>query len=404
MNHKTGPSTQSVHLTSRPDPATGAIAPPVVESSAFAYPDLDTWRAVALKQAAGDIYSRNSNPTTRLLEEKVAALEGAESATSFATGMAAISTTLFALLSPGQRAISVRDAYGATYLHFTQILPRFGIHCQVCATEDHAAIEAAIAGRTMHHRNSDVHEGCDVLYLESPTNPVLKVLDLARLIEAAHQVGAITIVDNTFATPINQNPIALGADLVIHSATKYLAGHNHVLGGVLCGNRELVETVYRYRELTGPSMQAHTAGLLLRSIKTLGLRVQRQNENALALARFLEGHPRVERVYYPGLESHPGHEIAKRQMRGFGGVLSFAVEGGVEAIRRLLPRLQYAYMAANLGQVETVVGPPAVTSHVECTEEEMAAAGIPSGLVRYAVGIEDVGDLKADLEQALAAL
>jgi len=392
MTHKPGPSTRSVHLTSRPDPATGAIAPPVVESSAFAYPDLDTWRAAALKQAEGHIYSRNSNPTTCLLEDKVAALEGAESATSFATGMAAISTTLFALLSPGQRAISVRDAYGATYLHFTHILPRFGIQCQVCATEDHAAVEAAIA------------QSCDVLYLESPTNPVLKVLDLARLAEAARRVGAVTIVDNTFATPINQNPIALGADLVIHSATKYLSGHNHVLGGVLCGRRDLVETVYRYRELTGPSMQAHTAALLLRSIKTLGLRVQRQNENALALARFLERHPGVERVYYPGLESHPGHEIARRQMRGFGGVLSFAVEGGLEAIRRLLPRLQYAYMAANLGQVETVVGPPAVTSHVECTAEEMAAAGIPPGLVRYAVGIEDVEDLKADLKQALAAL
>ncbi|MGD8966511.1 MAG: aminotransferase class I/II-fold pyridoxal phosphate-dependent enzyme [Anaerolineae bacterium] len=392
MNHKEGPSTRSVHLVTRPDPATGAVAAPVVESSAFAYPDLATWRAVALKQAEGHIYSRNSNPTTRLLEEKVAALEGATSATSFATGMAAISSTLFALLSPGDRAVTVRDAYGATYLHFTDILPRFGIDCQVCETEDHAAIEEAVA------------RGCDVLYLESPTNPVLKVVDLARLAEAARQAGAITIVDNTFATPINQNPLELGADLVIHSATKYLAGHSHVLGGVLCGSQELVDRVYRHRELTGPSMQAHTAGLLLHSLKTLGLRVQRHNENALALARFLEQHPKVERVYYPGLESHPGHEIARRQMRGFGGVLSFSIDGGVEAIGRFLPRLRYAYMAANLGQVETVVGPPAVTSHVECTEEEMAAAGIPPGLVRYSAGIEDVADLQGDLEQALGVL
>ena len=392
MNHKEGPSTRSVHLVTRADPATGAVAAPVVESSAFAYPDLETWRAVALKQAQGHIYSRNSNPTTRLLEEKVAALEGATSATSFATGMAAISTTLFALLSPGDRAVTVRDTYGATYLHFTDILPRFGVNCQVCETEDHAAIEQAVA------------QGCDVLYLESPTNPVLKVVDLARLAEAARQAGAITIVDNTFATPINQNPLELGADLVIHSATKYLAGHSHVLGGVLCGSQELVERVYRHRELTGPSMQAHTAGLLLRSLKTLGLRVQRHNENALTLARFLEEHPKVERVYYPGLESHPGHEIARRQMRGFGGVLSFSIDGGLEAIGRFLPRLRYAYMAANLGQVETVVGPPAVTSHVECTADEMAAAGIPPGLVRYSAGIEDVADLSGDLEQALAAL
>jgi cystathionine gamma-synthase len=381
-----------VHLTTGADPATGAVAPPVVESSAFAYPDLESWRAVALKEAEGHIYSRNSNPTTRLLEEKVAALEGAAYATSFATGMAAISTTLFALLSPGDRAVTVRDAYGATYLHFTEILPRFGIDCQICETEDHEAIEEAVA------------QGCDVLYLETPTNPVLKVVDLARLAQAAHEAGAITIVDNTFATPINQNPLALGADLVIHSATKYLAGHSHVLGGVLCGSRELVERVYRHRELTGPSMQAHTAGLLLHSLKTLGLRMQRHNENALALARFLDEHPQVEQVNYPGLESHPGHEIASRQMRGFGGVLSFAIDGGLEAIGRFLPRLRYAYMAANLGQVETVVGPPAVTSHVECTEEEMAAAGIPPGLVRYSAGIEDLADLKADLEQALSVL
>lgn len=386
-----GPSTRSVHLGSTVDASTRAIVPPIVANASFAYPDLETWRAAALGELDGDIYSRNSNPTTTLLENKVAALEGAERATSFATGMAAISTTLFALLSPGQRAVSVRDAYGATFLHFTQILPRFGVHCQVCDTDDHQAIEAAIG------------EGCDVLYLETPTNPTLKVLDLERLIRAAHGVGAVTIVDNTFATPINQNPIALGADLVIHSATKYLCGHSDVLGGILCGLEHLVGKVYRHRELTGPSMQAYEASLLLRSLKTLGLRVQRQNENALALAQFLSCHPKVRRVYYPGLESHPGHEIARRQMRGYGGVLSFDLNGGLEAVARCLPRLRYAYLAANLGQVETVVGPPATTSHVECTEEERAAAGIPEGLVRYAVGIEDLPDLERDLSQALAA-
>lgn len=393
VQHNAGPSTRSVHLLRRVDPTTRAIVPPTVENAAFAYDDLNTWREVALNQSPGDIYSRNSNPTVRQFEEKVAALEGAESSTSFATGMAAISTTLFALLSPSQRAVSVKDAYGATFLHFTQILPRFGIICDVCETEDHEEIKASIA------------QGCDVLYLESPTNPMLKVVDLARLCKAAREVGAITIVDNTFATPINQNPLALGADLVIHSATKFLGGHGDVLGGVVCGRKDLVEKVYRHRELTGPSLQAHTASLLLRSLKTLGLRVQRQNENALELARFLEQHPKVESVYYPGLESNPGHEIAKRQMHGgFGGVLSFAVKGGLDAITRFLPRLRYAYMAANLGQVETIVGPPVVTSHVECTEEERAAAGVPEGLVRYAVGIEDLADLKADLKQALAAL
>lgn len=392
MHHDEGPSTRSVHLARQVDSATRAIVPPIVENVAYAFDDLDTWRAVALRQAPGDIYSRNSNPTTRLFEQKVAALEGAESATSFATGMAAINTTLFALLGPSQRAVTVRDAYGATFLHFTQILPRFGVICDVCETEDHEAIEASI------------QQGCDALYLESPTNPTLKVLDLARLIQAAHQVGAIAIVDNTFATPINQNPIALGADLVIHSATKFLGGHGDVLGGVVCGRVDLIEKIFRYRELTGPSLDAFSAYLLLRSLKTLGLRVQRQNENALALAQFLEGHPKVAHVYYPGLESHAGHAIARRQMIGFGGVLSFELKGGMDAVARFLPRLRYAYMAANLGQVETVAGPPALTSHVELTEEERVASGVPAGLVRYAVGIEDIQDLKADLEAALADL
>jgi cystathionine gamma-synthase len=390
MDVSEGPSTRSVHLANPVDPITRAIVPPIVENAAYAFNDLDTWREVALGERSGDIYSRNSNPTTRLLEEKVAALEGAESATSFATGMAAINTTLFALLNPSQRAVTVRDAYGATFLHFTQILPRFDIACQVCDTDDHEAIEKAIQG------------GCDLLYLESPTNPTLKVLDLARLIKAAHQVGAIVIVDNTFATPINQNPVPLGADLVIHSATKFLGGHGDVLGGLVCGREELVERVYRYRELTGPSLDAFSAYLLLRSLKTLGLRVQRQNENATTLASFLEGHPKIDRVHYPGLKSNPGHEIARRQMAGFGGVLSFELKGGLEAAARFLPRLRYAYMAANLGQVETIVGPSALTSHVELSEEERAASGVPEGLIRYAVGIEDVQDLQSDLEGALA--
>ncbi|NIM17793.1 MAG: aminotransferase class I/II-fold pyridoxal phosphate-dependent enzyme [Candidatus Aminicenantes bacterium] len=389
MNQKEGPSTRSVHLCSRIDPLTGAIVPPIIENSAFAYHTLEEWRAAALHQVPGHIYSRNTNPTTDLFEEKVAALEGAEKATSFATGMAAISTTLFALLGPGMHAVTVKDAYGATYLHFVQILPRFDIDCHVFETEDTGAIETAI------------EKNCDLLYLESPTNPTLKVLDLARLIGLAQQKGAITVVDNTFATPINQSPITLGADLVIHSATKYLCGHGDVLGGVVCGKKDLVETIFRHRELTGPSLDAHSAYLMLRSLKTLGLRVQRQNKNALALAQFLEKQPKVTQVFYPGLESHPGHEIAKKQMSGFGGVLSFELKGGYEAVKHFLPQLKYAYMAANLGQVETIVGPPATTSHVELTDQERTAAGIPEGLIRYAVGIEDVDDLKADLNAAL---
>ncbi|MCL7455154.1 MAG: aminotransferase class I/II-fold pyridoxal phosphate-dependent enzyme [Anaerolineae bacterium] len=385
-----GFSTRSVHLTNQIDPHTHAMEVPIVLNTAFAYKDLESWLRVALHQEPGHIYSRNSNPTCRHFEEVMADLEGTEAATSFSTGMAAISSTLLALLSPGQRVVSIKDSYGATYLHFTQILPRFQIRCDVLDSEDHEGIEAAIA------------QGCDLVYLESPTNPTLKVLDLRRICAAAARVGAVTVVDNTFATPINQNPAALGADLVIHSATKFICGHNDALGGVVCGSRELVGQVYRYRELTGSALDPFSAYLLIRSIKTLALRVRQQNENALQVARYLERHPAVSRVYYPGLPHHPNHDLATRQMRGFGGVLSFDLKGGMETIEQVLPRLRHAYMAANLGQVATIVGPPAATSHVECTQEERAAAGIPEGLVRYAVGIEDVEDLIADLEQALS--
>jgi cystathionine gamma-synthase len=366
---------------------------PIMENAAFAYETFETWREVALGKKSGDIYSRNSNPTIRAFNEKMAALEGAEAATDFSTGMAAISTTLFALLSPGQRAVTIKDAYGATYLHFKEILPRFGIRCELCETNDEKGLLASIA------------RGCDVLYLETPTNPLLRVVDLEKLYKAAHKVGAITITDNTFGTPINQHPMALGSDLVIHSATKFIGGHNDLLAGVVCGKAEFVKKIYRFRELTGPSLDPHRASLLLRSLKTLALRVERQNKNALAMARFLEKHPNVLTVNYPGLASHPMHRVAKKQMPGgYGGVLSFEIVGGLKAVARVLPRLKYAYLAANLGQVDTVVGPPSVTSHVECTEEERRAAGIPEGLIRYSAGIEDLADLQADMDQALSIL
>jgi cystathionine gamma-synthase len=297
-----------------------------------------------------------------------------------------------ALLSPGRRAVSIKDSYGATYLHFTELLPRFGVRCDLVETDDVAALETAVG------------QGCDLLCLESPTNPTLKVVDLERVCRAARRVGAVSVVDNTFATPINQKPLELGADLVVHSATKFIGGHNDALGGVVCGKPALVDKIYRYRELTGSALDPFSSYLFLRSLKTLALRVGRQNENALAIARFLEEQPAVSRVYYPGLPSHPGHQVAARQMRGFGGVLSFDLHGGLEAVRAFLPRLELAYLAANLGQVATVAGPPSATSHVECTAEERAAAGIPEGLVRYAVGIEDVDNLKADLAQALRGL
>jgi cystathionine gamma-synthase len=365
-------------------------AVPVVHSVSFDYDDVDQWLEVALAQKRGYIYSRNTNPTVFAFEEKARLLEGAEAATSFSTGMAAISNTLFTLLSPGDRVVSLKDTYGGTSKIFLEFLPRFQVNVTLCDTTDHEAIEKGLK------------EGCQVLYLESPTNPTLKVVDLARLARAGRQAGAIVVVDNTFATPINQNPLELGAHLVIHSATKFLGGHADALGGVVCGPRELVERIFHFREINGASLHPMAAYLLLRGMKTLHLRIRQQNESALRIAEWLENQPLVEQVFYPGLESHENHDIAVSQMRGFGGVLSFKLKGGFEAVKVFLPRLRYAHLAANLGAVDTIAGPPPTTSHVECTAEEREALGIPEGLIRYSVGIEDTQDLIADLEQALS--
>jgi len=387
----------------RPNPATLAVwageerkdgwqrstQVPVVHSVSFGYKDLDEWYDVAMGEESGYIYSRNTNPTVDAFEEKLRQLEDAEAATSFSTGMAAISNALFTLLSPGERVVSIKDTYGGTNKIFLDFLPRFDIKVTLCDTTDHDALEKEIA------------KGCELLYLETPTNPTLKVVDIARLAEAGHKVGAIVVVDNTFATPINTTPLQLGADLVIHSATKFLGGHADALGGIVCGPKALVKRIYGFREITGATLHPMSAYLLLRGMKTLDLRVKRQNESALKIAHFLKSHPFVKDVFYPGLQSHINHDVAKKQMRGFGGVLSFFLDGDFDAVRMFLPRLKYAHMAANLGAVETVVGPPRTTSHVEVTPEQRAAMGIPESLIRYSVGIEDPDDLIADLSQAL---
>lgn len=369
----------------------GATQVPVVHSVAYGYTDVDQWLRVAKGEEAGHIYGRNTNPTVHAFEQKVRQLEGAAAATSAATGMGIISSTLFSLLSPGSRVVSVKDTYGGTNKIFTEFLPRFHVDVALCDTTDHEAIEAEIS------------KGCQLLYLESPTNPTVKIVDLARLTQAGHAAGAIVVVDNTFATPINQNPLQLGADLVLHSATKFLGGHADALGGVVCGSAELIEKIYHFREINGASLHPMAAYLLLRGLKTLHLRIRQQNESALKVAQFLAQHPRVGSVFYPGLESHENHHIARQQMRGFGGMLSFTLrDDDFAAVRTFLPRLKFAHAAANLGSVETLVGLPATTSHVECSPVERAAMGIPESLVRYSVGVENTNDLIADLAQALA--
>jgi len=368
----------------------GAVTSPIVNSVAFAYEDLDEWHAVATGKAEGHIYSRNTNPTVHVLEEKIRILESAEAATSFATGMGAISNTLFALLGPGKKVVSLKDTYGGASRLFLDFLPAYGINVTLCDTTDHEAIEAEIA------------KGCDLVYLETPTNPTLKVVDLKRLSAAAHKAGAIVVVDNTFATPINQNPLLLGADLVLHSATKFLCGHSDAMGGVLCGKAELVKKVFSFREINGASLQADPAYMIARGMKTLELRIERQNASALKIARYLKAHDAVEEVFYPGLETHPGHEIAKAQMSGFGGVMSFALKGNYDTVKAFLPKLKLVHLAASLVSLSMIRRPPRTTSHVELTEEQRALLGIPESLIRYSVGIENVEDLIKDLEQALA--
>ncbi|MDE0583547.1 MULTISPECIES: cystathionine gamma-synthase family protein [Planococcus] len=387
-NKKIHQSTQAVWGGEKDYLAHGASQVPVVLSVAYTYDDMDDWYDVAIGKKKGHIYGRNTNPTVQAFEDKVKLLEGAEAATSFSTGMAAISNTLATFLVPGDRIVSIKDTYGGTNKIFTEFLPRQQIDVALVDTGDHEAIEA------------ELKKGCKILYLETPTNPTVKITDIARMAKAGHEVGALVIIDNTFGTPINQNPLEDGVDLVLHSATKFLGGHADALGGVLVGSHELVEQVYHYREINGATMDPMAAYLLLRGMKTLHLRIREQSKNAMALAKYLQTKDIVEDVFYPGLETHPNHDIAKRQMKGFGGMLSFSVKGGVDTVRDLLPKLQYANRAANLGAVETTVGPARTTSHVECTPEERAAMGIPEGLIRVSCGIEEIEDIINDFEQA----
>ncbi|OIJ16823.1 cystathionine gamma-synthase [Anaerobacillus alkalilacustris] len=389
---KTNIGTEVVWAGERDYLAFGATQVPVVHSVSFGYDDMDEWYEVAIGNKKGHIYGRNTNPTVQAFEEKIRILEGAEAATSFSTGMAAISNTLSTFLYPGDRVVSIKDTYGGTNKIFTEFLPKQKVDVTLCETGNHEEIEDEIA------------KGCNVVYIESPTNPTVKITDIYRITKAAKKQNALVIVDNTFATPINQQPIKLGVDLVIHSATKFLGGHADALGGAVCGEKELVEAIYHYREINGATLDPMAAYLLLRGMKTLSLRINRQNENAMAIAKYLQTVDMVEAVFYPGLIDHPGHEIAKKQMSNFGGMLSFAVKGGVDTVRHLLPKLKYANRAANLGAVETIVGPSRTTSHVECTPEERAAMGIPEGLIRYSAGIEDIDDLIYDLKQAFDAL
>ena len=370
----------------------GATQSPTVNSVAFAYNDLDEWVKVSKGEKEGHIYGRNTNPTVSVLEDKIKILEGAEAATSFSSGMAAISNILFSNLKPGDTVVAGKDTYGGTSKIFLEFLPKFEIKVELCDTTDHKLIEEKI------------NEKCHLLYLETPTNPTLKIQNIKWLSSVAKKAGALVVVDNTLATPINQNPLNLGADLVIHSATKFLCGHSDALGGLVCGHKEHIDRIFHFREINGASLAPNAAYLILRGMKTLGLRIEKHNSNALKLANWLFNHPKINQVYYPGLETNFGHDIAQKQMNGYGGVLSFTIKGEKNLIPNFISKLKFAHAAAHLGSVETIVGPPKTTSHVENSPEERALLGIPENMLRCSVGIENIDDIIEDFNQSLEVL
>lgn len=386
-------ATLAVHAGERRPNPDSAIVPPIACTATYTFRDTAELRDHFEGRVTREEYGRYGNPSVAAVERKLAALEGGGDCALFSSGMAAISTTLFALLRSGQHVVLTADGYRRTRQFVTGFLRKFGVEATLVEPGDHAALAAAIVpGKTR------------VLLAESPTNPYLRVADLEALaaIKAQHRgAGLKVVIDATFATPVNQQPLGQGADLVLHAGTKYLGGHNDLLAGAVCGDEGLVGAVRELRGVLGGVLDAHSAYLLHRGLKTLALRVERQNASALRIATFLEGHPEVERVYYPGLASHPDHEVARRHMRGFGGVVSFLVRGNLDRTARFVDACRLPQIGPSLGGVESLIEQPALMSFYELSTDERLAVGIRENLVRLAVGVEDADDLVSDLDEAL---
>jgi cystathionine gamma-lyase len=383
VQHKShGLATRALHVGQGPDPSTGAVVVPIHLATTFAQESPGRHQ--------GFEYSRSGNPTRANLEECLASLEGATHGLAFSSGLAATATVML-LLDPGDHVVFTEDVYGGTFRLFDKVFRRYGLSFTAVDPTDPDAIAAAMTDRTR------------MVWLESPTNPLLRVVDLDAVSELVQGAGALVAVDSTFASPVLQRPLELGADLVIHSSTKFLGGHSDVLGGaVLTSDEGLAERLRFHQNAVGAVPSPFDCWLLLRGLKTLQLRVHRQCDNALAVARWLEGQDAVVRVYYPGLESNPGHALARRQMSGYyGGVVSFEVSSG-DAARSFLERLRVFTLAESLGAVESLAESPAMMTHASIPEETRTRVGVSDGLLRLSVGIEDVDDLLADLEQALA--
>ena len=382
-------STRAIHTDIGSKRTNRPVATPIHLSATFESEDYD--QQIALEEDKADtFYARYGNPTVSVAERTLADLEGAEEAAVFGSGMAAITTALFTFLKKGDHAVFQREIYGGAYRFAREFLPQWGVDVSWVDVVDTEGFEKSIRDTTR------------LLYVESPTNPTLKVFDIDSVAKIAEKHGVITIIDSTFATPFNTRPIELGIDGVVHSVTKYLGGHSDLMGGVFAGSHALVDRVKDTLRVFGGNLNPHAAYLLIRGMKTVGVRVEQHNRNGIELAKFLEGHSRVLKVFYPHLESHPHYELAKRQMRGGGGVLSFEIDGDLETAKRFADALELIRIAPSLGGVESLLSIPCLTSHAMLSPEEREKAGIRDSLVRIAFGIEAPEDLMSDIDQALS--
>jgi cystathionine gamma-synthase len=384
-----GFSTLAVHGGEPRPKLANSLATPIVQTATYTFADTQELHDHFQRRIEREEYGRYGNPTQRIAERKLAALEGAEDCLLFSSGMAAITTALYAVLSHGSHVVVTDDSYRRTRQFLIQVLHRYGIEVSVVPAGDYDAIDEAVRPTTR------------LLVSESPTNPYNRIVDLERFADIGRRHRIKTIIDATFATPFNQRPLEFGVDLVMHSATKYLGGHNDLLAGAVLGSAELVDGIRSLQGITGAVIDPLAAYLLVRGLKTFALRIARQNANAQALAEFLASHPRVVAVHYAGLPAHPQHEVARRQMRGFGGVVSFEIAGDIEATSRVVDACRIPQIAPSLGGVESLIEQPALMSFYELTTEERLMVGIKDNLIRYSVGIEDSDDLIADLAAAL---
>jgi methionine-gamma-lyase len=384
-------NTKVVHGGQHPDPVTGAVASPIYQTSTFAFKDVDHGARLFRKEEEGYIYTRLGNPTINLLASKLALLESTEAGHIFSSGSAAIYGAIVSLVGSGNNVVSDDTIYGGTYAQFLKVLPKVGIDVTFVDTTSPEKLENAIKSNTK------------LVFIETPANPTLKITDIAKCAEIAHQHEIPLAVDNTFATPCLQRPIELGADISIHSLTKYLGGHGDSIGGVVVGREDIMKELKGLTDL-GACINPFGAWLILRGLKTLAIRMERHSQNAAEVVEFLESHPKVDRVYYPGLPSHPGHEIAKRQMSDFGGMVSFEVKGGREAGKTLMNSVKLCILAVSLGDTDTLIEHPASMTHSAYSDEECLKVGITPGFVRISVGIESAKDIIADVEQALARI